>query len=262
MAQEKIRLLLVEDDPEEVAAFTEYAKGAGDVELVGCTNSASDGLGLVREFRPDGVVLDLILRDGDGLDFLARLTELFPYKRPFVVVTTHYTSRVTFQALSRYGAGFILVKSNPSYSCKQVVDKFRMVLQYLPHRAPETAAEIAPAFPDREEAVRRRLSEDLERLGITSNLNGHNYIIDAVLMMIDDPEGNFDVSRKVYPAIARKYRKQPANVERSIRSAIETAWTNTPAAVLVRCYTAAIRPGKGRPMNKELICFFARKYGR
>lgn len=258
MSQEKISLLLIEDSTVETENFREYVKSITDVELVGCTDSAAEGFSLVEQLHPDGIILDLELAEGDGLDFLEKLQ--FLPQRPYIVVTTNTTDRVTLQTLRDMGAGFILVKTIRGYNCRQVIDKFRIVRKYFHSTPPEEGCVPEDFSQTWETFLRHHLSSDLEQLGITPNLNGHSYISDAVVMLLADPMGNSDISIKIYPVIAQKYHKKCANIERSIRSAIETAWVNTSPEELKKNYTAAVRPDKGKPMNKEFICYFASKY--
>jgi len=260
MPKKKLRILLIKSDAADADEFQTYVRAVDDMEVVGRTSGASEGLRMVSQLRPDGVVLDLELMEGDGLDFLTRLEETPVWERPYVVVTTNMASPMTLQAARDHGAGFVLQKRIQGYGSRQVADKFRMVQGYLGvYKDYPPAVRLSEA---QEEHIREELALDLGQMGITPKLQGYRYIIDAVVLMIKSPDSSFDVSRKIYPAVAMMHQKQTANVERCIRTAIETAWVNTPPEVLHRIYTAAVRQEKGKPMNKEFLCFFALKYGK
>ena len=60
-------LLFIDDD---CALSDSFEKYFGETSLVRIAGSLTEAIGVLREFRPDLVVLDLVLPDGSGLDFL------------------------------------------------------------------------------------------------------------------------------------------------------------------------------------------------
>lgn len=57
-------------------------------EVVGCAQSVADARRLVEELRPDVVIMDVRLGDGDGIAATAELTERHPALR-VVILTAH-----------------------------------------------------------------------------------------------------------------------------------------------------------------------------
>ena len=66
------------------------------------------------------------------------------------------------------------------------------------------------------------MSEILIRFGITPNLNGFRYILDAVTMLKE--HNNISVTKELYPNIAEKYKTTASRVERAIRHCINVAY--------------------------------------
>ncbi|MCL1806607.1 MAG: response regulator [Oscillospiraceae bacterium] len=101
-------LLLIEDDATERNKFTDCANNRTDISFIGMTGSSDEGLQLVKEHKPKGVILDLLLYDGmgSGLQFLTELKKEYLEPRPIIVVTTHippnlvYTQNTTNTASS------------------------------------------------------------------------------------------------------------------------------------------------------------------
>jgi DNA-binding NarL/FixJ family response regulator len=78
-------VLLVDDDP----AFRELARrvlSATDLVVIGEADSVASGLAAARDLRPDALLVDVGLPDGDGID-LARELAALPW-RPRVVLTS------------------------------------------------------------------------------------------------------------------------------------------------------------------------------
>jgi DNA-binding response OmpR family regulator len=71
MAASVLRVLVVEDDEQARAAYQVALAGVGHEVVVVGTRAAA--LEVAREFKPDVVVLDLVLPDGDGHDVAREL---------------------------------------------------------------------------------------------------------------------------------------------------------------------------------------------
>jgi two-component system KDP operon response regulator KdpE len=73
MLGRKRRLLVVDDEVGLQRMVRRYVEAAGfDV----CTaDTAAEGVALAASVRPDAILLDLTLPDGDGLDVVARLKQ-------------------------------------------------------------------------------------------------------------------------------------------------------------------------------------------
>jgi DNA-binding NarL/FixJ family response regulator len=61
------RTVLVVDDSAAFRATARVLLGARGYEVVGVADSVASGLAAARELRPDAVLLDVNLPDGDGL---------------------------------------------------------------------------------------------------------------------------------------------------------------------------------------------------
>ena len=80
------RVLVVDDDPDIVDYFSSFLEDHGfEVNGAAC---ASDALAALGNFRPDAVVIDVMLPGRSGLDLLVRLrTDPHWAELPVVVVT-------------------------------------------------------------------------------------------------------------------------------------------------------------------------------
>ena len=56
------------------------------------------------------------------------------------------------------------------------------------------------------------------------HLMGYTYLRAALAMICDDRELLVGVTKVLYPELAKRFGTSPANLERCIRSAIESAW--------------------------------------
>ncbi|GAA1896615.1 response regulator transcription factor [Lapillicoccus jejuensis] len=108
-AERPVRVLVVDDH----LVFAQLLGGAlgaePDLECVGTASSVAEALRLVREVRPDLVVMDVRLDDGDGVDATAALTAEHPDLR--VVVLSAYVDAALLARAERSGACALLPKN-------------------------------------------------------------------------------------------------------------------------------------------------------
>ncbi len=99
--------LLVVDDEQSVRYSFRRVFEEGDVRVLTAA-TAAEGLSLVREHRPDAIVLDLQLPDRSGLEVFEEIRAMDP-KRPVIFVTAHGTTETAIDAM-KGGAFDYLVK--------------------------------------------------------------------------------------------------------------------------------------------------------
>ena len=72
---EKMRILLADDDTEFCARMSAVLDSADDFELVGIAENGEKALSAVNELRPDVLIIELMLPVMDGMSVLSRLHE-------------------------------------------------------------------------------------------------------------------------------------------------------------------------------------------
>ena len=70
------------------------------------------------------------------------------------------------------------------------------------------------------------VTENLYYFGITPNLKGFNYLRDAISLCLVNDDMIRNVTKKLYPTVAKINNTSSANVERNIRNAIGYAYKN------------------------------------
>jgi two-component system response regulator (stage 0 sporulation protein A) len=111
------------------------------------------------------------------------------------------------------------------YSCAQ-----RLGIEYLVRkpcdidaiasRVKDLSQRLAAPKPKSDPAV--SVTELLLSLGFSTKHNGYSYLREAVILVSKDPAQS--VTKVLYPAIAHRFGCHKENVERSIRTALDSAW--------------------------------------
>ncbi|WP_067893420.1 response regulator [Nocardia vaccinii] len=101
------RLLLAEDHPMVVMALESAFELVEDIDLVETTGSVAAAVAAAARIRPDVILLDRRLPDGNGIDAIGRLREVSPAAR--VLVFTGDADRTTRdRVIAAGGAGLVL----------------------------------------------------------------------------------------------------------------------------------------------------------
>ena len=103
------------------------------------------------------------------------------------------------------------------------------------------------------------ITELLWEVGIPMHLHGYHYLIDAIQISIHQPEMNINLSHEIYPCIAQRYHTSASRVERSIRHAIELAWTRGNLDQIIELFGYTVNDHKGKPSNLEFIAMIAER---
>jgi len=130
--QGKSRILVVEDHPLVRDGLIRLLERQPDLVCCGQTDSAAGTPAAVRELRPDLVLLDLTLKDGDGLELLEKLVQEFRELR--VLVLSQHDEDTHAELALRNGAFGYVMKQEAT---QEVIAAIRKVLAgdiHLSHR--------------------------------------------------------------------------------------------------------------------------------
>ena len=101
-----IRALLVDDHQMFLDSLVRAFRDEADIEVVGTAGTLADGLREASERRPDVVVMDLQLPDGDGIEGARRLLDLVP-RTTVLLLTGDDDRRVVARAIEAGCMGFL-----------------------------------------------------------------------------------------------------------------------------------------------------------
>ena len=118
---ESCRVLIVDDHPLFRRGLVQLLRTIPAFVLVGEAASGAEGLALARELRPDLILLDLNMRDGDGLDMLRGLRTARSEAR-VVMVTVSDSGEDVVAALRGGVEGYLLKDMEPEAMLEALQD--------------------------------------------------------------------------------------------------------------------------------------------
>jgi DNA-binding NarL/FixJ family response regulator len=103
-----IRVFIVEDSPIVRDRLIDMLSELEAVEVVGQSENAAEATQMIRELRPDAVVLDIRLASGNGIDVLRTIKKERPHV--LVIMLTLYPDPQYRESCMKAGASFFLDK--------------------------------------------------------------------------------------------------------------------------------------------------------
>ncbi len=91
------------------------------------------------------------------------------------------------------------------------------------------------------------------KCGFQARQKGYRYLREAVWIACQEPDVLISVTKRLYPEVAKRFNTTDKQVERAIRNAIETAWSNGEPETLKAFFEEIYGDGTIRPTNTEVI---------
>ncbi len=174
-----ISLLLIDDHPLIRKGIIQLLDLHEGITLAGEADGGADGLKLIKKEQPDLVLLDLNMKDMDGLSTLKKIKKNWPEIR-VVVLTVSDNPQNVFEAFRHKADGYLLKNTDP----EKIVTHLLAAMDGSTIVSPEVAKILSESNPNqsgkstlnltaREEEVLRLIADGLsnqeigDRLGIS-----------------------------------------------------------------------------------------------
>ncbi len=102
----KARIFLVDDEPAVLRGLRALISQDSSLEVCGACQSAPEALAQISALKPDLAVVDLSLREGDGLELTSQLRQTCPALK-IVVFSMHSQARYVHAAAAKGAQGYV-----------------------------------------------------------------------------------------------------------------------------------------------------------
>ncbi len=119
------KILVVEDEKMLADMYRERFQQEG--YEIHAAIDAEGGIEILQEVRPDLVVLDILLPQGSGIDFLKNMKEIKEVASIPVIAFSNYDDTDTKNEARELGAKEYLIKTN--HTPREILDKIKYYLE-------------------------------------------------------------------------------------------------------------------------------------
>lgn len=138
VAKKSLRMLIVDDHPLIRERVAEMVRAEFSAQVVGEAEGCVKAVELARSLTPDLILLDLVLKDGHGLDIIDELRRVSP-RSVVLVLSMHDESLMAERCLLAGAHGYVCKQS----ATEQLIDAIRTVLNGDVYLGSDTSLKLA-----------------------------------------------------------------------------------------------------------------------
>lgn len=181
----------------------------GKVFQIAVCEDGREALKLLESFRPDVMVLDMLIPRLDGLTLLRIASQTLPMPR--VIAVSEYISGYMSQSLAELGIACLI---------RQPDDNRILAAQIY---------DVAAWTPGTEQKTCRDIQRTLAVLGFKRGTAGYNLTVMALVRYREAPHQLLMDS--LYPDVGKMLGSTASQVEKAIRDGITSAWKHRDPAI-------------------------------
>ena len=262
--KDKITVLIADDNQEFSNTLAKYLEAQDDMEVIGIAKDGKEAVNMMKNTMPDIALLDVIMPHLDGLGVLEGISDENTLKKPICIMLSAVgQDEITKRAIS-LGAKYYVVKP---FDIELLIKRIRQLKLNKPQSntimnrdiTRPQYIEIPKKKKKNEDNLEALVTNVIHEVGVPAHIKGYQYLREAIIMVVNDIEVINQITKSLYPQIAKRFKTTPSRVERAIRHAIEVAWGRGQQEAVESIFGYTISASKGKPTNSEFIAMIADK---
>jgi len=256
-----MKVLICDDNRDFVNLIYEYLKEQEDMEIVGIAYDGNETLRKISEFSPDVVLLDVIMPELDGVGVMQKLAENGTENMPAIIVLSAITQDKMIKEAINLGAYCFMLKPFDLQLLARRIrttyeEKQKNAVSSVPLKSNKTQYINVPRTNTPLDAE-VEVTNLMHSIGIPANISGHQYLREAILLVIQDRGMISGITKELYPNVAKKHKTTSTKVERAIRHALEVSWNRGRMDLFEKECGYNTKENRGKPTNGEFIAMAA-----
>lgn len=255
---EKLNIAIADDNALMGQLLDQIVSSDEELRVVGKAGNGEELIDIIKEKKPDVVLMDIIMPKLDGLAVLDRVNHEPEMKKPAFIVISAVGQEKTTEDAFELGADYYILKPFDRDTVLKRIKRARVKRPGVPVKIKAAETNV-----NEKEYLERNLETDvtniIHEVGVPAHIKGYQYLRDAIIMSVTDMEMLNSITKILYPTIAKQHQTTPSRVERAIRHAIEVAWSRGKMDTIEELFGYTVSGGKGKPTNSEFIALIADK---
>ena len=203
----------------------------------------------IRKLQPDVVLMDVFMAKVDALGVLTKLKEHKMEKKPAIALLSSVDNPSFEQELLSAGASYYFLKP---FEMNMLAGRINQLCKW-------NESNNEKPLTNKQDQLEKIISSIMRQIGVPAHIKGYEYLRQAIILTVKDPEMMHAVTKSLYPTVAKSNGTTSSRVERAIRHAIEVAWDRGDVDVLSSYFGYTIHNSRGKPTNSEFIAMISDK---
>lgn len=256
----KLNVYLVDDSLEMIHSMKEAFSKSDRYQVIGSATNGEQCLTELHGKHIDVLILDLIMPKKDGISVLHDLKKS-NIKADHIICTTPFVNDLIVASVQSYRIDYILMKP---FEIEQLTDKLNFIVGFTTKDTANQNLIQVNLNDDEKQRLQKlelesEITELLHEIGIPAHIKGYMYLRTAILETYLNVDFLGQITKVLYPEIAKRYQTTASRVERAIRHAIEVAWNRGNIEAIDDIFGYTISASKAKPTNSEFIAMISDK---
>lgn len=254
----RIRVLICKHDISYTNKIKEILEKRDDIIIVGAAREKDKIMDLIRRKEPDVVILDVILKETDGIDIMTEINRARKNDmQRFVVSTQGKQADYISYIMEEQSEDICLSIIDGTCEEECIYDAVKYTMRQKKSGVAVYQSGEEENFSDSE--LMMMVTEMIHEIGVPAHIKGYQYLRSSIIMAVNDMDILNSITKQLYPEVAKEHGTTPSRVERAIRHAIEVAWSRGKDETISELFGYAVNSRKVKPTNSEFIALIADK---
>ncbi|MEG0313821.1 MAG: sporulation transcription factor Spo0A [Erysipelotrichaceae bacterium] len=255
-----VRVYIVDDASDIVYEMKNELSKDSSFEVIGSATNGDQCLFELSNKTIDVLILDLILPKRDGIEVLHSLAE-HNIKVKHIICTSPFINDVIINEVQHHHVDYLLLKPfNVSQLHKKIISITNVnKLQILDNTMLKVNLDEHEKATIFKIELENEVTSLLHEVGIPAHIKGYLYLRTAIIETYLNTDFLGQITKVLYPQIAKTYLTTASRVERAIRHAIEVAWNRGNIDAIDDIFGYTINAAKAKPTNSEFIAMISDK---
>lgn len=262
---EKTKVFIVDDNREMIVTLKEKIAKETDMILLDSCINGREFLDRLPTMQIDVLILDLIMPLVDGFHVLKEVKEKYSSHVRKTICISALVNPNILDFINSNGADLFILKP---FEASALISMIREISKVPTNKS---SSMITPLGSSKDEIVllndskrsrvmlESEITSVLHEIGIPAHIKGYMYLRTAIIETFFNVDFLGQITKVLYPDIARKYNTTASRVERAIRHAIEVAWNRGNIDAIDEIFGYTISASKAKPTNSEFIAMISDK---
>lgn len=255
----KTRIGIADDNKDFCEILVDFFQEQENIEILFVVHDGIKAVEAVKEFKPEILILDMIMPHMDGLGVLETINEMGEENIPKTIFLSAVGQESITKKAINMGAEYYVVKPFSLTILLKRINQMVGNVKEESHNKNTVLTIINQQEPSKLPDLELEITNIIHEIGVPAHIKGYQYLRDAITMVISDMDLLSAVTKELYPAIAKHNNTTPSRVERAIRHAIEVAWNRGKIETIDNLFGYTIQNDKGKPTNSEFIAIISDK---
>ncbi len=248
-----LKILIAEDNINLANQMKAVLQNSNLMPIIDIVTNGNDCIESLFKNDYNLLIIDLMLSGIDGLSILKEYCTSKEFNPNLKIIgISDFLSDMMSQMLNAYNVNYCFKKPvNLTYFSRTVTD----IINFQTNETVTYGNDELEKY--QKVKLENEITEILHEVGIPAHIKGYVYLRSSIMEAYYNSDILGQVTKVLYPDIAKMYNTTSSRVERAIRHAIEVAWNrgNTDAIDDIFGYTVSAT--KSKPTNSEFIAMIS-----